>query len=84
MVQQWKNNETYLELPSLNVIQDVITRWNSVLAMLRRLIKIRTSVNMTVLECGQPELVITEDEISKMVNIIDPNIYCRYEEEYAS
>ena len=26
---------------------------------------------MTVLECGRPDLVITEDEISKMVNIIN-------------
>ena len=65
-IEKLKSNEDFLKLPNLNVIQDVSTRWNSVLAMLRRLVAIKSAVNCTVCECGRQDLVITDDDFENM------------------
>ena len=61
-----KENEDYLKLPNLIVLQEVATRWNSILAMLRSLVKLRHAVNMTLIEICKDNLVITDSEYRDM------------------
>ena len=61
-----ERNEDYLKLPNLIVLQEVATRWNSILAMLRRLVKLRQAVNMTLIETGKDNLVIIDSEYRDM------------------
>ncbi|CAL4210066.1 unnamed protein product, partial [Meganyctiphanes norvegica] len=66
-----KQYQVFLGLPKLNVLQEVCTRWNSCLNMLKRLVQIILPVMSALLYCSRQDLIPPEEDIEDMKAIAD-------------
>ena len=72
---QLKSAEATLELEQLKLIQDVVTRWNSALAMCRRILRVFPAIMSVLLDRKATHLILSGDEIKnlgELVNLLTP------------
>ncbi|XP_065652748.1 E3 SUMO-protein ligase ZBED1-like [Hydra vulgaris] len=70
-----------LDLPQENLIQDVVTRWNSMYDMLRRMLKHKKAITVTLDEQNHHFQTLTEREWEKMEKIADVLQPCKVASE---
>ena len=67
---QLHNAETDNDIKQLSVIQDVETRWNSALAMARRILQIFPAIYQVLLANKATHLLLTANETTKLQDIV--------------
>jgi hypothetical protein len=67
---QLHNAEAAHQLKTLNLLQDVDTRWNSFLDMIRRLLKIMPAIVSVLYQCNLVHLVPSDIDISRMEELV--------------
>ena len=66
-----RNNQNELGIPQQALMQEMITRWWSILSMLESIYKTRNAVALSLLKFDKKHLVLTSDSLSKIKEIID-------------
>ncbi|XP_065645444.1 uncharacterized protein LOC136075924 [Hydra vulgaris] len=74
-------NHIDLDLPQGNLIQHVDTRWNTMYDMLRRMLKHKKAITVTLVEQNHHFLTLTESEWEKMEKIADVLQPCKVASE---
>lgn len=70
--QEQKNEiEDVMTENSYKLIQEVPTRWNSLLYMIRRILKTKNALNRTLLKLKRAPPPLTADEITILIDIVD-------------
>ena len=60
-----------LDLPPAKLLQEVTTRWWSILAMLISIMQNRDATTLALRDAGKLHLILTSEEINRIVEIID-------------
>ena len=66
-----RNNQNELGIPQQALMQEMITRWWSILSMLESIYKTRNAVALSLLKFDKKSVVLTSDSLSKIKEIID-------------
>ena len=66
-----KKYQQELNLPAAKLLQEVTTRWWSILAMLESILKNRNSTTLALSNAKKFNLILTEPEIARIKEIIE-------------